>query len=97
MLSVAEPSQLLSDPAAPPAIVVSRVKPVVGTPHKVLVEALLEQSPADLGWLAWQDGGEAFVVARDGTSTIQPSAIDEFPEHRRTPLTITETYSASAW
>jgi signal transduction histidine kinase len=113
MLSVAEPSQLSSDPAAAPAIVVSRVKPrvealdsaalerpdeaVVQAPHEVLVHALLEQSPGDLAWLAWQDGSDRVVVARDGTSPLQPSAIDEFPEPPRNPLTITGTSRAGAW
>jgi signal transduction histidine kinase len=112
MLSIAEP-QPSSDMAAPPVIPVSRVKPrleapggeplerseesPVRPPHRVLVEALLEQSPADLAWLAWQDGSDGVIVARDGTSPLQPSAIDEFPEPPPSPLTITRSSPAGAW
>jgi signal transduction histidine kinase len=72
-------------------------EPVVRTPHHVLVEALLEQSPADLAWLAWQDGSEGVVVARHRTSPLQPSAIDELPEPPRSPLTIDRAPSVGPW
>jgi signal transduction histidine kinase len=72
-------------------------EPVVPTPHEVLVEALLEPSAADLAWLAWEDGSESVVVARDRMSPLQPSAIGEFPEPPRSPLTINRASRTGAW
>ena len=72
-------------------------EPVVRTPYQVLVEALLEQSPADLAWLAWQDGSESVVIARDRMSPLQPSAIGDFPEPPRRPLTINRAPRVGAW
>jgi signal transduction histidine kinase len=82
---------LASEPLARPE------ESLVRPPHRVLVEALLEQSPADLAWLAWQDGSDGVIVARDGSSPLQPSAIDEFPEPPPSPLTITRSSRAGAW
>ena len=70
---------------------------VVRTPHRVLVEALLEPSSADLAWMAWEDGSESVVVARDRMSPLQPSAIGEFPEPPRRPLTINRASRTGAW
>jgi signal transduction histidine kinase len=72
-------------------------KPVVRTPYQVLVEALLEPSSADLAWLAWEDGSESVVVARDRMSPLQPSAIGEFPEPPRSPMTINRASRTGAW
>src|SRR2546421_167376 len=72
-------------------------KPVVRTPHQVLVEALLEPSSADLAWLAWEDGSPSVVVARDRMSPLQPSAIGEFPEPPRSPMTINRASRTGAW
>jgi signal transduction histidine kinase len=72
-------------------------EPVVRTPHEVLVQALLEPSSADLAWLAWEDGSESVVVARDRMSPLQPSAIGEFPEPPRSPLTINRPSPTGAW
>jgi len=71
--------------------------PVVRTPYQVLVDALLEPSPADLAWLAWQDGSDSVVVARDRMSPLHPSAIGEFPEPPRSALTISRAARAGAW
>src|SRR5438105_2158443 len=60
-------------------------KPVVRTPYQALVEALLEQSSADLAWLSWEDGSDSVVIARDRMSPLQPSSIGEFPERPRGP------------
>jgi signal transduction histidine kinase len=70
---------------------------VVRTPHQVLVEALLEPSSADLAWLAWEDGSESAVVARDRMSPLQPSSIGEFPEPPRGSLTIDRASGSGAW
>src|SRR4029077_6917595 len=70
---------------------------VLRTPYQVLVDALLEPSPADLAWLAWQDGSDSVVVARDRMSPLHPSAIGEFPEPPRSALTIGRTARAGAW
>src|SRR5713226_5821793 len=72
-------------------------EPVVRTPHQVLVEALLEQSSADLAWLAWEDGSQSVVVARNRVSPLQPSSIGEFPEPPRSPLTINQASRTGAW
>jgi signal transduction histidine kinase len=71
--------------------------PVVRTPYQVLVDALLEPSPADLAWLAWQDGSESVVVTRDRMSPLQPVAIGEFPEPPRSALTINRAPASGAW
>src|SRR5438105_3200416 len=72
-------------------------EPVVRTPHEVLVEALLEPSSADLAWLAWEDGSESVIIARDRMSPLQPSAIGEFPEPPRGPLTINRAPRTGSW
>jgi signal transduction histidine kinase len=113
MPSTAEETNISSDLAGPPVIVGRRLsrqleartpgtldrrhEPVVRTPHHVLVEALLEGSPADLAWLAWEDGSENVVVARDPLSPLQPSAIGELPEPPGSPLTISRAPRAGAW
>src|SRR5438445_6680403 len=71
--------------------------PVVRTPHQILVEALLEPSSADLAWLAWEDGSQSVVVARDRMSPLHPSTIGEFPEPPRSPLTINRASRSGAW
>ena len=72
-------------------------KPVVRTPYQALVEALLEQSSADLAWLSWEDGSESVVIARDRMSPLQPSSIGEFPEPPRSPMTINPATRTGAW
>src|SRR5256885_16016514 len=71
-------------------------KPVVRTPYQVLVQALLEPSSADLAWLAWEGGSESVVVARGRMSPLPPSAIGEFPEPPRSPMTINRASRAGA-
>src|SRR2546429_352013 len=71
--------------------------PVVRTPHQILVEALLEPSSADLAWLAWEDGSQGVVVARDRMSPLHPSTIGEFPEPPRSPLTVNRASRSGAW
>src|SRR5436305_10888753 len=70
---------------------------VVRTPYQVLVEALLEPSSADLAWLAWEDGSQSVVVARDRMSPLHPSTIGEFPEPPRSPMTINRASRTGAW
>src|SRR5438445_10541383 len=72
-------------------------EPAVRTPHQILVEALLEPSSADLAWLAWEDGSQSVVVARDRMSPLQPSSIGEFPEPPRSPMTINRASRSGAW
>jgi signal transduction histidine kinase len=112
MLSIAEDRQISSD-AASSGVLVSRVRsrlaapggesrvrpeePGVPPPHQILLEAVLETSPADLAWLAWRDGSRGVVVARDWSSPLQPSAIDEFPEPPNKPLTLTRSSHAGTW
>jgi signal transduction histidine kinase len=49
-------------------------------PAEVLVGATLENSAADLGWLAWVDDQEPVVVRRDATSPVESTAVGDFPE-----------------
>src|SRR5256885_16776073 len=71
-------------------------KPVVRTPHQVLMDALLEPSSADLAWLAWEDGSPSVVVARDRMSPLQPASIGGFPEPPRTPMTVNRASRSGA-
>jgi signal transduction histidine kinase len=104
MLSIAEDRQTSPDLTASSRLESLASEPrersegsLARSPHQVLVEALLAQSPADLAWLAWQDGSEAVVVARDWTFPLDPGAIGEFPEPPPGPLTITRASTAGAW
>ena len=67
------------------------------SPDEVLVNAILERSTADVGWLAWGDGNHAVVVPGIAKPFINPSAIGEFPEPPREPLVIDRDTGSGPW
>lgn len=72
-------------------------EPAIVRPHQVLIEALLQQSPADLAWLSWQDASDSVVIARDPTSPLQPAAVGEFPKPPQTAVTIDHATGTGPW
>jgi signal transduction histidine kinase len=64
---------------------------------EVLVSAILEQSGADVGWLAWSDGKDAVVVGRPARSHLNPSAIGEFPDPPSEPSLVDRGEGTGPW
>ena len=66
-------------------------------PDELLVAALVDQSAADCGWLAWHTHLDAVVVRREPRSPLDPDSIGEFPEPPSTPLVIQRGQGEGPW
>jgi signal transduction histidine kinase len=60
-------------------------------PAEVLVNAIVDASTADVGWLAWLDGTAPVIVRRELVSPIEPAIISEFPEPPEEPTVVDES------
>jgi len=66
-------------------------------PDALLVEALVDQSTADCGWLAWHTVMDAVVIPSEAKSPLDPATIAEFPEPPITPLVIQRGQGDGPW
>ena len=66
-------------------------------PDEILVTAILEESAADVGWLAWRDGKDAVVVRKVASSPLNPSVIGEFPDPPLDSLVIDRGRGIGPW
>jgi signal transduction histidine kinase len=57
----------------------------------------LEQTAADLGWVAWTDGGARIVLARPDRCPLDPANIAEFPEPPAEPVLVESDAPDGAW
>ena len=66
-------------------------------PADVLVGAIFEASPAELGWLAWLDGPDQVVQRGEASSPIEPADIGEFPDPPAEPLVVDAGTAPGPW
>lgn len=67
------------------------------SPDEILLNAILDGSVAEVGWLAWRDANDAVVIRRVASSTLQHSAIEEFPDPPLDSLVIDRGRGDGPW
>jgi signal transduction histidine kinase len=67
------------------------------SPYAAPLRGVLEETPADLGWVAWSDGTTRVVLAREDGCPIEAANIAEFPEPPAEPLVLGTGEETDAW
>jgi signal transduction histidine kinase len=67
------------------------------SPYAAPLLGALEETAADLGWVAWTDGGARIVLARPDGCPIDPANIAEFPEPPAEPIVVEPYTPDDAW
>jgi signal transduction histidine kinase len=70
---------------------------VAFAPAEVLVGAILEACPAELGWLAWLDGPDLVVQRAEASSPIESADIGEFPDPPAESLVVDAQSAPGPW
>lgn len=92
---------LVTLPLRPELRAASRLRSVADSeaqsPYAAPLLGALEETSADVGWLAWSDGGARLVLARRDGCSVDPANIAEFPEPPAEPVVVEAEHQVGTW